>query len=77
MIVSGPTRTWPCSMNLVAYIADEYGLEESGWLRTALTDSAIFDMHMKTARRLRQKAATVSLFSISESLAEELRMPIS
>lgn len=30
VIVSGPTRTWPCSMNLVAYIADEYGLEESG-----------------------------------------------
>ena len=44
---------------------------------TALTVSDIFDMHMKTANLLRQKAATVSLFSISLNFAEVLRTPIS
>jgi len=59
--VSGPTRTWPCSINLTA----------------ALTVSAIFDMHMTTASRRRQNAATVSLFSTSLSLADVFSTPIS
>ena len=59
--VSGPTRTWPCSINFTA----------------VLTVWAIFDMHMNTARRRRQKAATVSLFSISLSFAAEVRTPMS
>lgn len=36
---------------------------------TALTVSAILDMHMKTARRRLQKAATVSLLSTSLNFA--------
>ena len=46
-------------------------------LRTALTVSAIFDMHITTANRLLQNAATVSLFSMSLSFAVELRTPMS
>ena len=44
--------------------------------RTALTVSAIFAMHIITARRRLQNAATVSLFSISLSFAEVLSTPI-
>lgn len=44
---------------------------------TADTVSDILDMHMNTARRLRQKAATVSLFSTSLSLAAEFNTPMS
>jgi hypothetical protein len=44
---------------------------------TALTVSDILDMHMNTASRLRQKAATVSLFSTSLSLADEFKTPMS
>jgi hypothetical protein len=43
----------------------------------ALTVSDIFDMHIKTARRRRQNAATVSLLSTSLSFAEVLRTPMS
>ena len=46
-------------------------------LRTALTVSAILLMHMKTARRRRQNAATVSLLSTSLSFACEVRTPMS
>jgi hypothetical protein len=44
---------------------------------TALTVSAILDMHMNTAMRLRQKAATVSLLSTSLNLAVEFKTPMS
>lgn len=44
---------------------------------TALTVCAIFDTTMITANRLLQNAATVSLFSMSLSLAVELRTPMS
>lgn len=53
------------------------GDSEGGKKRTALTDSAILLMQTKTASRLRQKAATVSLFSMSLSLAWELSTPVS
>lgn len=46
-------------------------------VRTADTVSDILDMHMNTASRLRQKAATVSLLSTSLNFAVELRTPIS
>lgn len=46
-------------------------------VRTALTVSAILLMHMNTARRRRQKAATVSLLSTSLSFACEVRTPVS
>lgn len=51
--------------------------EQGGGLHTALTVSAIFATTMMTARRLRQKAATVSLLSTSLSLAWALRTPMS
>lgn len=45
--------------------------------RTALTVSAIFDMHMKTANLRLQNAATVSLLSTSLSFAEVFSTPMS
>lgn len=46
-------------------------------VRTALTVSAILLMHMKTAKRRRQNAATVSLLSTSLSFACDVRSPMS
>ena len=45
--------------------------------RTALTVSAIFDMHMTTASLRLQNAATVSLFSMSLSFAVVFNTPMS
>lgn len=50
------------------------------WVRqalTALTVSAIFDMHMNTASLRRQNAATVNLLSTSLNFAEVFSTPIS
>lgn len=44
---------------------------------TALTVSAIFDMHINTASLRRQNAATVNLLSTSLSFAEVFSTPIS
>jgi len=52
-------------------------IEESCRLPTALTVSAIFDMHMNTARRRRQNAATVNLLSTSLSFADVFNTPMS
>lgn len=46
-------------------------------LRTALTVSAIFNVTIITASRLRQNAATVSLFSTSLSFADVFSTPMS
>jgi hypothetical protein len=78
VIVSGPTRTWPCSINLTAYINVRTKLLAGiAQAHTALTVSDILDMHMNTASRLRQNAATVSLFSTSLSFAVEFNTPMS
>lgn len=45
LMVVGPTRTWPCSMKVVA----------------SLTVSAILSRHMTIGNRLRQNADTVTL----------------
>lgn len=51
--------------------------KRTGQRHTALTVSDIFDIHINTANLLRQKAATVSLFSISLNFADVLRTPMS
>ena len=53
------------------------GVEGRKEIRTALTVSAIFDIHMMTASRRLQNAATVSLFSMSLSFAVLFNTPIS
>ncbi len=69
----GPTRICPCSIVLTACMSPCASV--GGGVRvqmeaepTSLTVSAIFNRQTTTAKRRRQKAETVTLFSMSDGL---------
>lgn len=75
-MVSGPTRTCPCSMNFTPCVTfSNLVTRQERQIPTALTASTIFDMHMNTASRRRQNAATVNLLSTSLSFADVFNTP--